>query len=909
MLWKMQRIRKKREYMDCNLVKLSQDYEEIVAEVWLPSRNETESGAVSQFIASLPENICLEYFARGSKRSMLVRGSLPDVKSAGALIAAAYPSASLHFLDNDPAEDIPEHVISVTGNYGFDGEGYLPLKYYERYRDYDPVNTILAGLLDLGTDESASIRIQLKERHRPDWLDTVLKRIKAEKQRGFVTNAAMEKTGNSIGAYTPVEQYRTVDLKKASFTVLMTAAWAFVLFLFLMRMTATMLIFLAISLLLTFIRMKMPDQMDDPWYQTDLDMLKLKVSSQQEFNTVSICVTVAAGTLERAKELQKRVGAVFSQFALSGGNSIILHDIKAEKPFETFHCGPVMEMCDWELASLWHIPWNSGSVSPGLIPVRGVEVRCPDADEVNGFYRIGAYDRPNGDTEGVFLNSKMMKHNMFLIGKPGTGKTTLMEHIAKAAVEDPERDSAVIVIDPHGDMYSRLIGCIPPERINDVILLDFGDPEYAVPYNPLDVQTSGLSPEKVTQMIVDIGKSLWTTSWGPRMQIPLQRSVLAIAAHNRSILYGDGADGLSIMGILLNGNPEARDNYIREIKDDRIREMLLRYFIYDFNSYNDYLREQIILPVLSKSYRFEESPMLEYFSAPRSVLNPKDIIENKKILLVNTRMSEFGSDLSDFIGSFIISVILKEIARQGENDPSVRIPVELLIDEFQTYSGVPWQELLAQLRKWGGRTVLGTQSFASMMTEDSRDLPGIILSGVYSIFSFTVNGEDADYLSRNELSEKFGGPSRDTLISLDPYTCYARIMRRDGKLSRPFFFRTASPVVPDPEVRQVVLDRRDDYARKKSEAVSEALGYLDRVIKYGFYSSGKMTSAGSVPCSSKITREKSEDIDKRINYPDNMENRQEDNKRNPKAYPVPEEKMDPERERIMEKRYGGLKNL
>ena len=84
-----------------------------------------------------------------------------------------------------------------------------------------------------------------------------------------------------------------------------------------------------------------------------------------------------------------------------------------------------MEMCDWELASLWHIPWSSESVSPGLIPVRGVEMRCPDTDEVRGFYRIGNYDRPNGDTGGVFLNTKMMKHNMFLIGKPGTGKTTL----------------------------------------------------------------------------------------------------------------------------------------------------------------------------------------------------------------------------------------------------------------------------------------------------------------------------------------------------------------------------------------------------------------------------------------------------------------------------------------------------
>ena len=249
--------------MSFDLINLSGDLEETAAEVWLPSRNETEAGAVSQFISSLPENISLEYFARGSKRAMLVRGSLPDVKTTGSLITATYPSASLHILDKDPAADVPENSITLTGEYGFSGEGYLPLKCFSRYRDYDPVHTILAGLLDLGSDECVSVRISLKERHRPDWLDTVLKRIKAEKQRGFVTNAAMEETGNSIGAYTPVEQYRTVDLKKASVTVLMMSAWAFVLFLFLMGMTGTMFIFLAISLLLTFIRAKMPDQIDE----------------------------------------------------------------------------------------------------------------------------------------------------------------------------------------------------------------------------------------------------------------------------------------------------------------------------------------------------------------------------------------------------------------------------------------------------------------------------------------------------------------------------------------------------------------------------------------------------------------------------------------------------------------------
>ena len=131
-----------------------------------------------------------------------------------------------------------------------------------------------------------------------------------------------------------------------------------------------------------------------------------------------------------------------------------------------------------------------------------------------------------------------------------------------------------------------------------------------------------------------------------------------------------------------------------------------------------------------------------------------------------------------------------------------------------------------------------------------------------------MNGEDAEYLSRHELSEKYGGPSRDTLISLDPYTCYARIMREDGKLSRPFFFRTASPLIPDPDICIDVLDMRDEYARKRNEAVAEALAYLSRIEKYRFYSSGQITDMGSDGGSSKLP-------EKRISVPDKNDKKED----------------------------------
>ena len=196
-----------------------------------------------------------------------------------------------------------------------------------------------------------------------------------------------------------------------------------------------------------------------------------------------------------------------------------------------------------------------------------------------------------------------------------------------------------------------------------------------------------------------------------------------------------------------------------------------------------------------------------------------------------------------------------------------------------------------------------------MMTEDSRDLPGIIMPGVYSIFAFTVNGEDAEYLSRHELSEKFGGPSRDTLISLDPYTCYARIMRQDGKLSRPFFFRTASPVIPDPDIRLDVLDMRDDYARKRDEAVAEALDYLVRIDKYRFYSSGQMNDPGSDGDGSIFPGNKNLDPDKSAIKQENRKKNLEKDEQTVNEEISLDKAESSKRDRMLEEKYENLFDL
>ena len=119
-----------------------------------------------------------------------------------------------------------------------------------------------------------------------------------------------------------------------------------------------------------------------------------------------------------------------------------------------------------------------------------------------------------------------------------------------------------------------------------------------------------------------------------------------------------------------------------------------------------------------------------------------------------------------------------------------------------------------------------------MISEDSKQLPEIVMSGVYSIISFTVNGRDAEYLSENEFSSEYGGPSQDSLISLPPHTCYARFLREDNVLSRPFFFNSVPPFEIDENLQKKVMENRKTYSKPKAEALADASKYLGRMEKY-----------------------------------------------------------------------------
>ncbi|MEJ2562068.1 MAG: type IV secretion system DNA-binding domain-containing protein [Anaerolineales bacterium] len=798
------------------------------AELLLPAHNEVDEEAVGQFLSSLPLPLALEMYAAGDRRVMLVRGRRRDLRYLAGKIQTLWPSAVLRPLESDPVEERSETLASaVRCDFAFQLKEacYLPIRTWKTFLQGDPVHSLLAAMLGLEPHERIWLQVFLARKGEPAWLPTIQRRLKLEFQRGYGVDE-----GGTLASRTPA--FGQSPLPQNVAWANGTAHLLVILFAFVMALLAVQGKWFSFSLFsisgisLGGLLWRFLGRPDDPWHGADLSLVRQKVVYQDTFYQAVVRASVWAKSPGEARLLAGRLGDAVAQYAVAGGNRFAI----APDPFAGQGAWPEASgvpdgVWTWlgpdEIAGLWHPPIVNERLSPGLVPVRGVEMRSPDPEDVRGFYKIGSYFTADGAKKAVHISATALKHNIFCIGKPDAGKSTLMLHLSRAAMADRDRP-ALILIDPHGDLVDEFLGTLDPADADRIRIFDITDKDYAYTLNPLDVHRAGWGVIEVTNSIVDIGQALWTRYWGPRMQIPLKRGVQLLTAANE-LRPKDACLGLSQLAAVLNADAGVRRRFIaRDLDGSPHRQTLAKYFLHDYEELTRNFREQVIQPVLSKAHRFEEEPMLPIFSCPESKLNVGEIVRDRNVLVINTGKNKYGSEVSDFVGSLMINIVLMELIRQGEKNFRSRVPVLIVIDEFQTFTGVSWEDLIQQMRKYGGRMILGTQSMASLRKQDP-EIPEIILSGVYSLFAFTMNGDDAAYISKNELSGEKGGPSADTLISLEPHKAYVRLERLAGGLGRPFYFESEPPPEFDRHLADRIYKLRANYSLLYEAALRNSL--------------------------------------------------------------------------------------
>lgn len=377
--------------------------------------------------------------------------------------------------------------------------------------------------------------------------------------------------------------------------------------------------------------------------------------------------------------------------------------------------------------------------------------------------RITAFAETNfrNERKKFGIRKKDRRYHMYVVGKTGVGKSTLLLNMIR---QDIENNEGICVLDPHGDLIERALKFIPEHRMKNLIYFNPQHKERALYFNPLEV----LNPSEshlVVSSLVSVFKKIWADSWGPRLEYILRNALSTLVEFSNSTL-------IDLQRILRDR--DFRMKVIARLKNEQLRDFWLN----EFEKYSPYFQQEAISPIQNKIGQFLNNPILkEIVSQPKSSFNLREIMDGEKILLVNLSKGKIGEDSVSLLGSMLITKIgLTALSRQDIPEEK-RKDFYLYVDEFQSFATSSFADILSEARKYRLNLILANQ-YLSQIDEKVR---GAIFGNVGTIISFKVGLEDAKFLTQ----EFYPAFSQEDLINLPCYSIYLKLMI-NGKTSTPF---------------------------------------------------------------------------------------------------------------------------
>jgi type IV secretory pathway TraG/TraD family ATPase VirD4 len=326
------------------------------------------------------------------------------------------------------------------------------------------------------------------------------------------------------------------------------------------------------------------------------------------------------------------------------------------------------------------------------------------------------------------IKDKNRSGHMYILGKTGTGKSTL---IANLIVSDIERNHGVALIDPHGDLAESILDLVPERRINDVIYFNPADLDYPIAFNALE----SVSPDRshlIASGLISAFRKIWGDFWGPRMEHILRYSILAL-------LECPGSTLLDIALILTD--KEFRHRVLEKINNPGV----LNFWLMEFERYSSYHRSEAIAPIQNKVGQFLATPLIRNIvGQPKSAFTLRQIMDEGKIFIANLSKGRIGEDYCSLLGSLLVTKLHLAALERADIPAEKRQPYYLFIDEVHSFLTLNFVDILAESRKYGLYLAMSHQYIEQL---DERIRPAI-LGNVGTIISFRVGVDDAKYLAR-----------------------------------------------------------------------------------------------------------------------------------------------------------------
>lgn len=492
----------------------------------------------------------------------------------------------------------------------------------------------------------------------------------------------------------------------------------------------------------------------------------------------AIRIAVGGMTKARAAHYMVEIASAYSSFNNPSGNSLVLKRpilwqedrLKAamlNRSSRFMPTGQILNVA--ELGTLFHFPTMKLATIPNISWHRVILSDAPEnlpvaegktdeeKSQINFFGRTEFKNKPT-----VFgIKTKDRRRHMYVIGKTGTGKSTL---IANMAISDLRNRRGFCIIDPHGDLCETVLDYVPSYRVNDVIYLDPSEQNFAFHLNPLEVKDQA-QKELVVSGIVAIFNKIFGTSWGPRLEYILRNTL-------QSVIEMPDATLLMVPEAL--SNPAFRKRMIPYIKDPVLRS----FWENEFEKMTDKLRVEAIAPIQNKVGQFISSTTIRnIIGSPKSTIDLQKVMDEGKIVLMNLSQGKLGEDNAALLGAMFITKF--QLAAMGRvyQEEEERRDFYLYVDEFQNFATSSFIKILSEARKYRLNLLLANQ-YIGQIPEDVRLA---IFGNCGTMMTFLVGAGDSPYLAK-EYGDRF---KEEDILALGNYQGIMKMMI-DGMTSSPF---------------------------------------------------------------------------------------------------------------------------
>lgn len=383
------------------------------------------------------------------------------------------------------------------------------------------------------------------------------------------------------------------------------------------------------------------------------------------------------------------------------------------------------------------------------------------------------------------------RRHMYIIGKTGMGKTTLIESLI---LSDIIKGHGCCLIDPHGDTAEKLLDFIPTSRINDLVYFNPADTDFPVGFNILETDNDDQKP-LIASGLMGVFKKIWPDVWSARMEYILMNCVLALLDY-------PGATLLGINRLLVD--KEYRARVVAKIRDPIVKT----FWIAEFASWSEKYATEAIAPVQNKVGQFLSSSVIRNIVAQvKSTINLRRIMDDEKILIVNLSKGRIGEDNMRLLGGMIVTKI-QLAAQERQNMPEKdRKDFYFYVDEFQNFANESFAAILSEARKFRLNLVVAHQYIEQL----EEEVAAAIFGNVGTIIAMRVGAADA-LAMETEFAPTF---TPEDLVNITKFQIYLKLMV-DGAATPPFSANTLPPIAERTGSQvKVVAVSRERYAEPR----------------------------------------------------------------------------------------------